>query len=197
MLRKSSSHKRSSSKSSRKSSRRSSRRVSRRRKTPGHSKAHVGTKDQVWSGEKLYTSGGIRKSGLKINSRGRVVSKAMSLNAKRHNNLGKYKIGTRKSSRRVRKSSRKTRSPRKTKVCRRVSGSKKSCYLRKKHNSKHSSHKSPRKTRVCRKVKGSSSKSCFLRKKHNSKHSRRSPRRSSRRTRRRSSRKSSRRTRKH
>lgn len=43
----------------------------------------TGTKDQVWFGEAKRTKGGLRKRDLKVNKRGKVVSRAQSENAKR------------------------------------------------------------------------------------------------------------------
>ena len=45
---------------------------------------------QVWAGEKRATSGGLTKSDLVLNKRGKLVSKKKSLLAKSKNNLGDW-----------------------------------------------------------------------------------------------------------
>ena len=50
----------------------------------------VGSKRQVYNGTRKRTAGGLRKSDLTKNQRGRVVSKKASKAAKRTNNLKSY-----------------------------------------------------------------------------------------------------------
>jgi hypothetical protein len=50
-----------------------------------------GSKLQVYRGKRTKTSGGLKKSDLKKNSRGRIVSKKASAAARRTNNLGTHK----------------------------------------------------------------------------------------------------------
>ena len=50
----------------------------------------IGSKRQVYNGTRKRTAGGLRKSDLTKNQRGRVVSKKASKAAKRTNNLKSY-----------------------------------------------------------------------------------------------------------
>ncbi len=49
----------------------------------------VGSRRQVWNGTAKKTAGGLTKKDLKINKRGRIVSKKMSDRAKREKRLEK------------------------------------------------------------------------------------------------------------
>ena len=49
----------------------------------------IGSRAQVWHGTAYKTSGGLRKSDLKKNKHGRIVSKRMSSSAKKNNHLVK------------------------------------------------------------------------------------------------------------
>ena len=49
----------------------------------------IGSRAQVWHGTAYKTSGGLRKSDLKMNKHGRIVSKKMSSSAKKNNRLVK------------------------------------------------------------------------------------------------------------
>merc|ERR1712154_87023 len=85
--------------------RRTSRRVSRKRRTARkrvsrkrvvarrrRKKTRVGSKRQVFSGSRDKSSGGLKKSDLKMNKRGKVVSaKASSASKKRYRNSGASK----------------------------------------------------------------------------------------------------------
>ena len=55
-----------------------------------------GSKLQVFRGTRKQTAGGLKRTDLKKNSRGRVVSKKASIAARRTNNLGTHKSGKRK-----------------------------------------------------------------------------------------------------
>ena len=71
---------------------------------------------QVWAGEKRATSGGLTKSDLVLNKRGKLVSKKKSQRAKSENNLGDWlrkkgdkfdaKRGAQKPPKKVRKAAR-------------------------------------------------------------------------------------------
>ena len=52
----------------------------------------IGTRLEVWRGEADHTSGGLRRNDLMLNAHGKLVSKKQSMNARRNNNLGSYKI---------------------------------------------------------------------------------------------------------
>ena len=52
-------------------------------------KKTIGTRAEVWHGTATRTSGGLTKSGLKKNKRGRIVSVKMSNRAKKEKRLEK------------------------------------------------------------------------------------------------------------
>ena len=52
-------------------------------------KKNIGSRAEVWHGTAKKTSGGLLKKDLKKNKKGRIVSKKMSLKAKKENRLGK------------------------------------------------------------------------------------------------------------
>lgn len=56
----------------------------------------VGSRAQVYHNSAYHTKGGLVKSDLKMNKRGRIVSKRKSSSAKRENRLVKAGFGTRK-----------------------------------------------------------------------------------------------------
>ena len=56
----------------------------------------VGTRAEVWHGNAKKTSGGLMKKDLKMNKRGRIVSKKMSLRAKKEKRLEKAGYKTKK-----------------------------------------------------------------------------------------------------
>lgn len=47
----------------------------------------IGSKRQVWNGTAMCTAGGLKKSDLMKNKRGKIVSRKKYLLAKRHSNL--------------------------------------------------------------------------------------------------------------
>ena len=47
----------------------------------------IGSRAQVWHGTAYKTSGGLRKSDLKMNKHGRIVSKKMSSSAKKNKKI--------------------------------------------------------------------------------------------------------------
>ncbi len=47
----------------------------------------IGSKIQVWHGTALQTAGGLKKSDLMKNKRGKIVSRKKYMIAKRHTNL--------------------------------------------------------------------------------------------------------------
>merc|ERR1712025_811163 len=54
-------------------------------------KSQTGSKRQVWNGTKLYTSGGLTKSDLKMSKAGKIVSKkSSSVGKKRFGGIKKW-----------------------------------------------------------------------------------------------------------
>lgn len=56
----------------------------------------IGSKVQVWHGTAERTSGGLTKSDLMKNKRGKIVSRKKSLAAKRHSNLPELEMNPHK-----------------------------------------------------------------------------------------------------
>jgi hypothetical protein len=52
----------------------------------------VGSKREVYEGEAVHTSGGLKKGELMRNKRGKIVSKKQHDSAKSNKNLGEYLI---------------------------------------------------------------------------------------------------------